>query len=666
MENALQKAAIQRESEQDSGKVITIRRLTKNNLRLITRSAGLAGVSPQQQQRQYLQTLFGGCKAGCIEIRPIPADPRDRQWLTVSTRHIKNIPQGKNIYIGVATCKHGEGGKNAVVEIPAVWVDVDFKDTSEAEAQKILAGFSLKPSIHVQSGNGWHLYWLLKTPAVSRDIPKIEAINRKLAEHFAGDIKACDASRILRLPGTYNVKYTPHRFVRLLRSDPTKAYQFSDFDFLPPPTPPPPPAIVAQQPSVLYSVAKGERNFRTTQLAGHFLRKNLPISEIYEILRLWNRTNRPPYPDMELIRTIDGIHKSHMAKQPSAADSHDDIEVALEYGGIDFSKLITLDIPPIEYLVKPWLCEGDIAMISAQRGIGKTWLALSIGMAVTHDLPIGNWKAEKYVGCVYIDGEMAIQRLKARYSELLNCQYQQKAPFRLYSANFMRSSNKSLDLASFATGPFKTPNLADSAWREKISTHLANHPEYKLLILDNLASLTPGVDENPRFEWDPINQWLLFLRSQGLSVIMIHHAGKKGDQRGTSAHEDNIDVSIQLKRPGGYQSEDGAKFNVEFSKTREFYGEDAKTICLKLKKTAQGLVWEAATQQDTKSAKIIALINARFQQNEIAKIVGCKPPYVTKVKQSAIEAGFLDNDEKFTDKGEEEYGDIDTTRLLTE
>ena len=71
----------------------------------------------------------------------------------------------------------------------------------------------------------------------------------------------------------------------------------------------------------------------------------------------------------------------------------------------------------------------------------------------------------------------------------------------------------------------------------------------ELWIIDNLASLASGLDENAKKDWDPINAWLLELRFAEISTIMLHHVNKDGGQRGTSAREDNLDISVLLKSP---------------------------------------------------------------------------------------------------------------------
>jgi len=106
----------------------------------------------------------------------------------------------------------------------------------------------------------------------------------------------------------------------------------------------------------------------------------------------------------------------------------------------------------------------------------------------------------------------------------------------------------------------------------------------KLWIIDNLASLASGIDENSKQDWDPINQWLLELRFAGISTIMLHHVNKVGGQRGTSAREDNLDVSVILKPPKNYTPEDGARFICHFSKARVKISElQAISSCLMMR-----------------------------------------------------------------------------------
>jgi len=125
-------------------------------------------------------------------------------------------------------------------------------------------------------------------------------------------------------------------------------------------------------------------------------------------------------------------------------------------------------------------------MITAGRGLGKTWLSLSIALGIVTKSSVGKWKAENSADVLYIDGEMAADELQARLKKLCVG----KAPL-LARLDFLTS-----ELMHQAGYP--TPNLSDKAWRDAIYNKLQQSGIYKVIILDNLASLTPGIDENDK------------------------------------------------------------------------------------------------------------------------------------------------------------------------
>ena len=80
-------------------------------------------------------------------------------------------------------------------------------------------------------------------------------------------------------------------------------------------------------------------------------------------------------------------------------------------------------------------------------------------------------------------------------------------------------------------------NFADPKVQQEIN-QLVEERQTEVLILDNLSSLTAALRDNEESSWQSMKFWLLALRRRGISVVMLHHAGKTGDQRGTSARED--------------------------------------------------------------------------------------------------------------------------------
>jgi hypothetical protein len=72
-------------------------------------------------------------------------------------------------------------------------------------------------------------------------------------------------------------------------------------------------------------------------------------------------------------------------------------------------------------------------------------------------------------------------------------------------------------------------------------------------------------------------------------VLLIHHAGTNGRQRGTSRREDALDTLIALKRPEDYSPEQGARFEVHFEKLRNRV--DGNGAVLGLKRRVRARVW---------------------------------------------------------------------------
>lgn len=184
---------------------------------------------------EFLKALYSKCSPAYINLRFIPS-LRLNQF--ISTNEIDFIPNitnaapGENCYFAVATREDGDGTKEGIKEIPALWVDIDFKDIPEEEARETITNFQPQPTYVINSGGGLHLYWLLKHPADPDSIARVEDLLDRLVQHFKGDPASTDASRILRIPGTNNLKYDPVRRVYVTAQSDTEC-TLEDFEYLP-------------------------------------------------------------------------------------------------------------------------------------------------------------------------------------------------------------------------------------------------------------------------------------------------------------------------------------------------------------------------------------------------------------------------------------------------
>src|SRR6516164_7697547 len=84
------------------------------------------------------------------------------------------------------------------------------------------------------------------------------------------------------------------------------------------------------------------------------------------------------------------------------------------FRAVGINDFLSLDIPPREMLLAPILLERSLGMLYAPRGLGKSWLALSIGLAVASGTPILRWSAPRQRNVLYVDGEMPLVSLQER------------------------------------------------------------------------------------------------------------------------------------------------------------------------------------------------------------------------------------------------------------
>ncbi len=159
------------------------------------------------------------------------------------------------------------------------------------------------------------------------------------------------------------------------------------------------------------------------------------------------------------------------------------------------------------------------------------------------------------------------------------------------------------------------------------------------MILDNLSSLATG-RENESDDWQPMQDLILSLRRKGVSVLLVHHAGKGGQQRGTSRREDILDTVIALRRPDDYDASEGARFEVHFEKSRGFIGADAAPFEAQLQTDENGAYrWmTSGLKQDDKAAAIV-LFEAGAKPEQVARDVGVSRPTAYRWQKEFREGG---------------------------
>jgi putative DNA primase/helicase len=226
---------------------------------------------------------------------------------------------------------------------------------------------------------------------------------------------------------------------------------------------------------------------------------------------------------------------------------------------LGLNDFLALDVPPREMLLAPIIPERSLSMVYAPRGLGKSWFALSLGVAVASGASFLRWQAPQARRVLLVDGEMPLSELQKRLGALSVGRGLAVANdnFKILAAD---ATEKGIDIGSLEGQLALEPHLKD----------------VDLLILDNLSTLSASGSESAGEAWLPLQNWLLKLRRQGVAVLLVHHAGVNGKQRGTSRREDSLDTVIALRHPTDYIPIQGARFEVRFEKLRGVFGEAAQ------------------------------------------------------------------------------------------
>lgn len=288
---------------------------------------------------------------------------------------------------------------------------------------------------------------------------------------------------------------------------------------------------------------------------------------------------------------------------------------------ITAAALLAIDLPPRDLVLAPWLPAKGLAMVYGPRGIGKTHLTLGAAYAIASGGPFLRWKAETPRRVLVVDGEMPAVVLQERLALIArSAEAEPPAP------DYLRLL--ALDMQE------RGLNLAD------VADQLALEPLVEgadVIIVDNISTLARGGKENEAESWLPVQSWALDQRRAGRSVVFVHHAGKGGQQRGTSRREDVLDTVISLKRPDDHQADQGARFQIHFEKNRGFFGHDAAPFEASL--GAAG--WTTVDLADADMQRIIKFTEEGMSVRDIAEETGIPKSRVQRMQAKAREQGKL-------------------------
>lgn len=162
-----------------------------------------------------------------------------RQTISVLKQIEKLNAEGFGLYFAPCLRKEKKGSAASAILLPALWVDVDCDEDLQQRDKALakLCDFDPAPSIIVDSGGGWHAYWLLDEPFLLKtddDKQKISQIMQGMFAALNGDENYVKSvASIMRLPNSINTK--PERNnapVKIMEWHPERRFSLTDFEWL--------------------------------------------------------------------------------------------------------------------------------------------------------------------------------------------------------------------------------------------------------------------------------------------------------------------------------------------------------------------------------------------------------------------------------------------------
>jgi hypothetical protein len=182
----------------------------------VSRRTQVRNHDPYAAATLYLQALSAGAPPGALlDVRYRRADGRFVQAFLDARdpdapARIVRIGRQTDVYVGCAMRVRRRGTRQDLAPTALLWADCD-----DPQALAAARAFTPEATMIVASGSHDHVhaYWALTR---TLDPSAIEDANRRLAATLGADPKCADATRILRVPGTWNHKHKPPRPVELL------------------------------------------------------------------------------------------------------------------------------------------------------------------------------------------------------------------------------------------------------------------------------------------------------------------------------------------------------------------------------------------------------------------------------------------------------------------
>jgi DnaB helicase-like protein/AAA domain-containing protein/Homeodomain-like domain-containing protein len=295
---------------------------------------------------------------------------------------------------------------------------------------------------------------------------------------------------------------------------------------------------------------------------------------------------------------------------------------------VGFRSLLTLQMPPVEFVIEPLLTVGGTGMLFAWRGVGKSFVMTEMATQIALGAPkVWPWPISRAYRVLYIYGEMHGSTIKDRAIQLA------KGHSLLAQDDLLTKLETNFGLMSKDFQMLEGQPRNAKTWRPKISSARDRKiieerifgGGYEVVILDNISTLWPASQEGESDMVSELQEWFVDLNQRRVTIIFLHHAGKGGEQRGWSGKEDILDFTLKLRTPGDYKQEQQLRAEVTIEKKRHEAKELAFLAPFEISlstDTADGAQWLMRPMKDLQKKTAFEDFAQEMKPREVSQELG--------------------------------------------
>ena len=273
----------------------------------------------------------------------------------------------------------------------------------------------------------------------------------------------------------------------------------------------------------------------------------------------------------------------------------------------NLTEFLSQSFPTQREFCGKWVRSGELVMIYAPRGTGKSLFCSSVAHTIATGQPFLGFKTlESKV--LIVDGETSDRLNAKRYGQIDD------------SAAISAAPDK-LQIWSRDPGGY-LPNLSTESGQKELTPAMM---WADVTIIDNLLTVAPLVDikDNDIHNWYRIKPFIYKLRNLDKCIILIHHAGKSGTQIGTSLKENDMDIIIRLTNPPFHENLKQLAMYFDFDKARDLFGNDKEGLYLTYETIDGKIQWTYQKSKERLREEVLRLHSFVKSKWQIAKMLHC-------------------------------------------